>query len=54
MADQTSYLNSIGLKAKSLTSANSSEENYRIQEDFKQGKLKILYVSPERMMKIHF
>ena len=54
MADQTSYLNSIGLKAKSLTSANSSEENYRIQEDFKQGKLKILYVSPERMMKDSF
>ena len=54
MADQTSYLNSIGIRAFTLSSANSVEDNHRIQNEFRRSAFKILYVSPERMMQKSF
>ena len=54
MEDQTSYLRSIGIKATALSSINSADDNNRILNEFKGSELKILYVSPERMMQDGF
>ena len=54
MEDQTSYLRSIGIKATALSSVNSADDNYRTLNEFKGSELKILYVSPERMMQDGF
>lgn len=48
MRDQVKTLNSLGIAAKCINSEQTPEENYQIISEAKEGKLKILYIAPER------
>lgn len=48
MRDQVKKLNSLGLSAKCVNSEQTPEENSQIITDAKAGKIKILYIAPER------
>ena len=48
MRDQVNSLNEKGIVAKCINSNQTPEENGQILEDAKNGKLKILYIAPER------
>ncbi|MDR1129501.1 MAG: RecQ family ATP-dependent DNA helicase [Prevotellaceae bacterium] len=48
MRDQVSKLQSLGINAKCINSEQSHEENSQIINEAKQGKIKILYIAPER------
>ena len=48
MRDQVKKLNSLGISAKCINSEQTHEENSQIISDAKQGKVKILYIAPER------
>lgn len=48
MRDQVKKLNSRGISAKCVNSEQTPEENSQILSDAKAGKLKILYIAPER------
>ena len=49
MKDQVDALNSIGIPAAFLNSTQSSSEQRFISEEVISGKLKLLYVAPERI-----
>lgn len=46
--DQVGKLNSLGIKARCINSEQSLEENEQIIQQAKAGKIKILYIAPER------
>ena len=48
MRDQVKNLNSLGIAAKCINSEQTREENSQIICEAKEGKLKILYIAPER------
>jgi ATP-dependent DNA helicase RecQ len=48
MRDQVKKLNSLGIAARCINSEQTPEENSQIITDAKQGKVKILYIAPER------
>ena len=48
MRDQVKKLNKLGIAAKCINSEQTPEENTQIIEDAKSGKVKILYIAPER------
>lgn len=48
MRDQVKNLNSLGISAKCINSEQTPEENSQIISETKEGKLKILYIAPER------
>ena len=48
MRDQVKWLNEKGIKAKCINSEQTSEENSQTIQDALNGKLKILYIAPER------
>lgn len=48
MRDQVKKLNSLGIAAKCINSEQTHEENTQIIDDAKRGKIKILYIAPER------
>jgi ATP-dependent DNA helicase RecQ len=48
MRDQVKKLNSIGIAAKCINSEQTHQENTQIIEEAKEGKIKILYIAPER------
>jgi ATP-dependent DNA helicase RecQ len=48
MRDQVKKLQSLGISAKCINSEQSPEENTQIIQDAQQGKIKILYIAPER------
>jgi ATP-dependent DNA helicase RecQ len=48
MRDQVKKLNSLGISAKCVNSEQTPEENSQIIYDAKEGKIKILYIAPER------
>lgn len=48
MRDQVNKLISLGISAKCLNSEQTQEENTQIITDAKAGKIKILYIAPER------
>jgi len=48
MRDQVKKLTSLGISAKCINNEQTLEENTQIIEDAKKGKIKILYISPER------
>ena len=50
MNDQVSYLKSIKVPAESIHSHQSYEENVSSWRAFVRGDIKILYISPERLM----
>jgi ATP-dependent DNA helicase RecQ len=48
MRDQVKKLQSLGISATCINSEKTPEENAQIIEDAKRGKIKILYIAPER------
>lgn len=48
MRDQVKKLNSLGISAKCINSEQTPKENSQIINEAKQGKIKILYIAPER------
>ncbi len=48
MRDQVKKLNSLGITARCINSEQDQEENRQILSDAKNGKVKILYIAPER------
>ncbi len=48
MRDQVRFLKDKGIAAKYINSEQSQEENQSAIEDALQGKIKILYIAPER------
>ena len=51
MKDQVAYLKSLQIPADAYHSQNSMNENQKVWQTFINGKTKILYISPERLMK---
>jgi len=49
MRDQVNKLKSMGIKAESINSNQTNEENSQIIDDAKNNRIKILYIAPERM-----
>ncbi|MEO0716616.1 MAG: DEAD/DEAH box helicase, partial [Planctomycetota bacterium] len=49
MRDQVRALRSAGVEAGALTSANSDEETEEVFEAIEAGRLKLLYIAPERL-----
>lgn len=54
MQDQVASLNLNGISAKMLSSSNTSEENSQTIKELIEGKLKLLYVAPERFVNESF
>ncbi len=48
MRDQVKKLNDLGISSKCINSEQTPEENSQIINEAKQGKIKILYIAPER------
>jgi ATP-dependent DNA helicase RecQ len=48
MRDQVAKLNSLGIAARCINSEQLQEDNQKIIEDSMTGKIKILYIAPER------
>ena len=48
MRDQVKKLNSLGISAECINCEQTPEENTQIIKDAKEGKIKILYIAPER------
>lgn len=48
MRDQVKKLSALGIAAKCINSEQTPEENTQIINEAKQGKVKILYIAPER------
>jgi len=48
MRDQVAYLKSLSIPSECVNSGQTPYENRRILEEAKQGKIKILYIAPER------
>jgi len=48
MRDQVKKLNSLGISARCINSEQKPEENTTIIDEAKAGKIKILYIAPER------
>ena len=54
MNDQVAALQALGVAAYTLHSNQTSEERQMINEDIDTGKLKLLYVSPEKILSDRF
>jgi ATP-dependent DNA helicase RecQ len=50
MRDQVAALRNSGVQAGALNSANDTEENDRVRAGLRDGSLRIVYVSPERLV----
>ncbi len=50
MEDQVQALRANGIAAAALHSNQTDAENYGVYEELRSGRLKLLYVSPERLM----
>ncbi|WP_428248709.1 DNA helicase RecQ [Ferrovibrio sp.] len=49
MRDQVRQLAAFGIEAGSLNSANDPDENRRVHQALREGRLKLLYIAPERL-----
>jgi len=49
MRDQVAQLRNYGIEAGSLNSANDAEENRRVVDAVREGRMRLLYASPERL-----
>ena len=54
MRDQCRKLNDLGINAKCINSEQDKEVNYKIIEEAKAGKLKLIYIAPERQEDIEW
>ncbi len=50
MKDQVEYLKNSGIEAEALNSSNTDEENTQIKMKCLAGKIKLLYISPEKLL----
>lgn len=50
MKDQVESLQANGIEARAMNSANSETENLMLRRECQQGKVKLLYISPERLL----
>lgn len=50
MKDQVDALRANGIQAGALNSSNNETENANLRRDCLQGKIKLLYISPERLL----
>ena len=50
MKDQVESLQSNGIAAKAMNSNNNETENTNLRRECLQGKIKLLYISPERLL----
>lgn len=50
MKDQVDSLRSVGIEAAFLNSTQTSKEQVEVFQNIRQGKLKLLYVAPERLL----
>ena len=50
MRDQVANLSALGVSAGTLNSGNTPEENRRVMTALHDGSLRVLYVSPERLL----
>ncbi len=50
MKDQVESLQANGIYARALNSTNNDNENFNLKRDCIQGKIKLLYISPERLL----
>lgn len=50
MKDQVEYLKNSGIEAEALNSSNTDEENTKIKMKCLAGKIKLLYISPEKLL----
>ena len=50
MKDQVESLQANGIAAKALNSSNNDTENVLLRRECQQGKIKLLYISPERLL----
>ncbi|MGL4851721.1 MAG: DNA helicase RecQ [Phocaeicola sp.] len=50
MKDQVDALQANGIAARALNSTNDETENLALRRDCMQGKVKLLYISPERLL----
>ena len=50
MKDQVEALQANGITARALNSMNSDTENTSVRMECLQGKVKLLYISPERLL----
>jgi ATP-dependent DNA helicase RecQ len=48
MRDQVNRLNALGIPSACINSNQTPEENQKVIEDAKNGRIKILYIAPER------
>lgn len=51
MKDQVDMLRDVGIAAAALNSTLSGQESAQIYSDLSEGRLKLLYIAPERLMK---
>ncbi len=54
MKDQVDALRRLGVAAAHLTSADPPEDRHLVLSDLRQGRLKLIYVSPERLAQESF
>ena len=54
MRDQVKKLTALGISAKCINSEQTPDENSMIIHDAKEGKIKILYIAPERQENIEW
>ncbi|MCD6116378.1 RecQ family ATP-dependent DNA helicase [bacterium] len=54
MRDQVKVLNEKGISAKCINSEESKKENKQVIQDALQGKIKILYIAPERQENLYW
>ena len=50
MKDQVESLRANGIAARALNSNNNDTENVMLRRECMQGKIKLLYISPERLL----
>ena len=54
MHDQVTALKANGIPAAMLSSMQTSQESQTIENALKKGKIKLLYVAPERLLHPYF
>lgn len=54
MQDQVEGLRAVGLRAAFLNSSQSGSESHAVEQDYENGELHLLYVSPEKLLSAGF
>ena len=54
MKDQVDGLNAVGIRAAFLNSSQSGADSHKVETDYENGELHLLYVSPEKLLSAGF